>query len=254
RLHRRVAVALRDLGVPAREERRLRRARRGLALRRLGSVACACHCGQRLGLRRDDSFRAAASRTRDLKARSLSLSPSKMSMARRTLPSRLELKRPEGASSDAALGNVSFTLSLYVSPVQMMPSCSHVGTPRHFHSSTTSGTVCWIRGRIRARTSPRQSASSLILASISSEGEFVSLLGMAQTLRDALAGAQGTEVRSRREKAHDGGRERRRAEAAGEQRGRDEGSQRVSTVRRTCSAPVRRGQESTRCSDTDVPD
>ena len=67
-------------------------------------------------------------------------------MARLTLPSRLELKRPEGSLSEAPLAKVSFTTALYVSPVQMMPACSHTGTPSiafdgflHFTSSTTSG-------------------------------------------------------------------------------------------------------------------
>src|SRR5712691_10637471 len=67
------------------------------------------------------------------------LSPSWKSMARRVLPSRLELKRPEGSSNAAPLAKVIFTTFLYVSPVQMMPACDHTRTPRHFHSSTTSG-------------------------------------------------------------------------------------------------------------------
>ncbi len=49
----------------------------------------------------------------------------------------------------------------------MIPSCDHTGTPRHFHSSTTSGRACLMRDRTRASVSPRQSASSLIFASIS---------------------------------------------------------------------------------------
>src|SRR5438445_6009636 len=53
----------------------------------------------------------------------------------------------------------------------MMPACSHTGTPLHFHSSTTSGSACLMRSRTRASISPRQSSSSLILASISREGE-----------------------------------------------------------------------------------
>src|SRR5438874_526240 len=48
----------------------------------------------------------------------------------------------------------------------MMPSCSHTGTPRHFHSSTTSGTACLMMLRMRASVSPRQSPSSLILDAI----------------------------------------------------------------------------------------
>src|SRR5947209_9897720 len=92
-------------------------------------------------------------------------------MARLTLPSRLELKRPEGSFREAPLAKVIFTTSLYVSPVQIIPACDHTGTPLHFHSSTTSGSACLIRIRTLARVSPRQSLSSLILASISREGE-----------------------------------------------------------------------------------
>src|SRR6266581_4607122 len=66
---------------------------------------------------------------------------------------------------------VIFTTFLYVSPVQMIPACDHTGTPLHFHSSTTSGSACLMRIRTRASVSPRQSLSSLILASISREGE-----------------------------------------------------------------------------------
>src|ERR1700716_1502698 len=99
------------------------------------------------------------------------LSPSWKSMARLVLPSRLELKRPEGSSNEAPLAKVIFTTFLYVSPVQMIPACDHTGTPLHFHSSTTSGSACLMRVRTRASVSPRQSLSSLILASISREGE-----------------------------------------------------------------------------------
>src|ERR1700677_2418111 len=86
------------------------------------------------------------------------------------LPSRLELKSPQGSSNEAPLAKVIFTTALYVSPVQMIPSCSHTGTPRHFHSSTTSGQASLIRLRTRANVSPRQSPSSFIRASISREG------------------------------------------------------------------------------------
>src|SRR5437762_11793320 len=91
-------------------------------------------------------------------------------MARLVLPSRLELKRPEGSSNEAPLAKVIFTTFLYVSPVQIIPACDHTGTPRHFHSSTTSGSACLMRIRSRASVAPRQSLSSLILASISREG------------------------------------------------------------------------------------
>src|SRR5881409_3446964 len=92
-------------------------------------------------------------------------------MARLVLPSRLELKRPEGSSNEAPLAKVIFTTCLYVSPVQMMPACDHTGTPRHFHSSTTSGSAWWMSARTLARVSPRQSPRSLIRPSISRDGE-----------------------------------------------------------------------------------
>ena len=51
-------------------------------------------------------------------------------------------------ASAAPLAKVSFTTALYVSPVQMMPSCSHTGTPRipfdgfrHFTASIISGSA-----------------------------------------------------------------------------------------------------------------
>src|SRR4051812_17593230 len=58
----------------------------------------------------------------------------------------------------------------------MIPSEDQTGTPkgfdafRHLISSTTSGTACLTSPRIRASTSPRQSPSSSIFASISSDG------------------------------------------------------------------------------------
>src|SRR6201991_3093946 len=92
-------------------------------------------------------------------------------MARLVLPSRLELKRPDGSSNEAPLAKVIFTTLLYVSPVQMIPACDQTGTPLHFHSSTTSGSPSLMSLRTRASVSPRQSLSSLILAWISCEGE-----------------------------------------------------------------------------------
>src|SRR5438552_4800311 len=91
-------------------------------------------------------------------------------MARLVLPLRLELKRPEGSLSEAPLAKVIFTTFLYVSPVQMIPACDQTGT-LHFHSSITSGSACLMRIRTRASVWPRQSVSSLILASISAEAE-----------------------------------------------------------------------------------
>src|SRR6478672_8644009 len=111
-------------------------------------------------------FRSTAARTSAMNAFSSIVSPSWKSMARRVLPSRLELNSPFGSSKEAPLAKVTLTLSAYVSPVQIIPSWYHVGTPRHFHSSTTSGSACLMSFRIRASVSPRQSESSLILASI----------------------------------------------------------------------------------------
>src|SRR3954471_8633771 len=82
---------------------------------------------------------AIASRMSALNADASTSSPSWMSIARRTFPSRLELKRRAGSSRDAPLAKVSFTTLLYDSPVQMIPSCDQTGVPLHFHSSTTSG-------------------------------------------------------------------------------------------------------------------
>src|SRR6185436_7222477 len=93
-------------------------------------------------------------------------------MARLTFPSRLELKRRDGSFSAAPLAKVIFTIFLYVSPVQINPSCDHTGTPLHFHSSTTSGSACLINARSRESILPRQSPSSLILSSISRDGDF----------------------------------------------------------------------------------
>src|SRR5437868_14595323 len=104
-----------------------------------------------------------------LKSYSSISSPSWMSIARRTLPSRLELKRRAGSFSDAPFAKVSFTTFLYDSPVQMMPSCDQTGVPIHFHSSTTSGSASLMSLRILLRVSPRQSPSSAILFEMSSD-------------------------------------------------------------------------------------
>ena len=59
-----------------------------------------------------DLFSATAARISALNAASSISSPSWMSMARRALPSRLELNRPDGSSSEAPLAKVSFTTAL----------------------------------------------------------------------------------------------------------------------------------------------
>src|SRR3954468_14290498 len=73
------------------------------------------------GLLLPSRLSATAARRRSFKAVSLTFSPSWMSMARRTFPSRLELNRPEGSGNAAPLANVILTTFLYVSPVQTMP-------------------------------------------------------------------------------------------------------------------------------------
>src|SRR5437764_11545230 len=78
---------------------------------------------------RPEVFSATAARISAFNAFSSILSPSWISMARRVLPSRLELKRPTGSGSEAPLANVIFTTFLYVSPVQTIPACDHTGTP-----------------------------------------------------------------------------------------------------------------------------
>src|SRR5262249_18270390 len=54
----------------------------------------------------------------------------------------------------------------------MIPSCDHTGVPIHFHSSTTSGSASLMSLRILLKVSPRQSPSSTILLSISSDGDW----------------------------------------------------------------------------------
>src|SRR5712692_6544500 len=115
-----------------------------------------------------------------LNAPASTFSPSWMSIARLVFPSRLELKSLAGSFNEAPLANVSFTTDLYVSPVQMIPSCDHVGVPgfvdfTHFTSSTTSGSASLMSLRILLKVSPRQSPSSAILLSIRSDADWPSL-------------------------------------------------------------------------------
>src|SRR5438034_1339700 len=109
-----------------------------------------------------------------------------MSIARRTLPSRLELKRRAGSFRDAPLVKVNFTMDLYVSPVQMIPSCDHVGVPgfvgfTHFNSSTTSGSASLMSVRTLLRVFPRQSLSSAILFEISCDGDWFDITYLVQS-------------------------------------------------------------------------
>src|SRR5258708_17773737 len=114
---------------------------------------------------------ATAARMRSFKADSSTLSPSWMSMARLTFPSRLELNRPVGSFNAAPLANVILTALLYVSPVQTMPPWDHTGVPLHFHSSTISGSASCMISRTFASVFPRQSPSSLIFSSMNAEAD-----------------------------------------------------------------------------------
>src|SRR5437660_4624382 len=113
---------------------------------------------------------------RSFKAAASTLSPSWMSMARLTFPSRLELNRPEGSFNAAPLANVILTTFLYVSPVQTMPPRDQTGVPgdvglTHFHSSKISGSASCMTSRTFASVFPRQSPSSLIFSSINAEAD-----------------------------------------------------------------------------------
>src|SRR5262249_33463706 len=101
------------------------------------------------------------------------VSPSRMSIARRVLPSRLELKRRDGSGTLAPRANVSFTTFAYASPVQTIPSCDQTGVP-HFHSSVISGSGSRISARMRVRVSPRHPSRSRIRWSMSWEAGLAS--------------------------------------------------------------------------------
>src|SRR5581483_2248494 len=53
----------------------------------------------------------------------------------------------------------------------MIPASDQVGVPRHFHSSTTSGSASRISRRTRASSSPRQSPSSAIRWSMRADAD-----------------------------------------------------------------------------------
>src|SRR5215471_4787132 len=137
----------------------------------IGQVYLFARRGFGLGLLLPWRLSATAVRMRSFKAASSTLSPSWMSMARLTFPSRLELNRPEGSFNAAPLANVIFTTFLYVSPVHTMPPWEKMGVPLHFHSSMISGSASCTISRTFASVFPRQSPSSLILSSINAEAD-----------------------------------------------------------------------------------
>src|SRR5215471_19757032 len=134
----------------------------------IGQVYLFARRGFGLGLLLPWRLSATAARMRSFKAASSTLSPSWMSMARLTFPSRLELNRPEGSFNAAPLGNVILTTFLYVSPVQTMPLWDQTEVP-HFHSSTISGSALCMMSRTFARVFPRQSPSCLIFSSMNAD-------------------------------------------------------------------------------------
>ena len=107
-----------------------------------------------------------------------------MSIARRVLPSKLELKRRDGSGMLAPRANVSFTTFLYVSPVQTIPLCDQTGTPTipfdgflHFRSSIISGSASKISARMLARVWSRQSPKSRVGWSMRREAESLAFGG-----------------------------------------------------------------------------
>src|SRR5215467_2355959 len=113
---------------------------------------------------------------RSFKDASSILSPSWMSMARLTFPSRLELNRREGSFNAAPLANVILTTFLYVSSVQTMPPREKTGVPgdvalTHFHSSMISGSAAWMIPRTLVNVPARQSPSCLAFSSMNADAD-----------------------------------------------------------------------------------
>jgi hypothetical protein len=91
-----------------------------------------------------------------------------MSIARRVLPVKLELKRRDGSGIVAPRAKVSFTTFAYASPVQTIPWRDQTGL-LHFHSSVISGSASRMSARMRASVSPRHPPRSRIRWSMSRE-------------------------------------------------------------------------------------
>ncbi len=116
-----------------------------------------------------ETFSATAARMSAFNAFSSILSPSWKSMARRVLPSRLELKRPDGSVQRGALGEGHLHDGLVglagADDAAARPHRNAAPLPLLDHV----GVGLLDEALIRASVSPRQSPSSLILASISRE-------------------------------------------------------------------------------------
>src|ERR1700678_3323326 len=107
---------------------------------------------------------------RFFRARSLTLSPSRKSIARHTLPSRPALKSLSGSGRLAPWEKVSFTFPLWALATAIIPSRDHTGLPIHFHSSVISRSAARMLLRTLAKVLPRQSVSFAISWSIRSDG------------------------------------------------------------------------------------
>ena len=155
------------------------------------------------------AFSATAARMSAFSAFSLILSPSWISMARRTLPSRLELKRPARVVQRGALGEGQLHDGLVG-----LAGADDAGVLPHRHAAPLPfldhvGAGLLDELRTRASVSPRQSPSSLIRPSISRDGElppfasFAALVGFFMVvaswlrLRLALAGWRFENTRRR---------------------------------------------------------
>ena len=110
-----------------------------------------------------DRFSATAARMSAFKAGSSIFSPSWKSMARRVLPSRLELNRPEGSFSERALGEGHLHDALVglagADDAVVRPNRDAAPLPLLDHV----GVGLLDQRAERASISPRQSPSSLIL-------------------------------------------------------------------------------------------
>jgi hypothetical protein len=105
-------------------------------------------------------------------AASFTMSPSRKSTARTVALSSRVLNTCFGSFNSAPFGNVSRTALLSASPMQMLPSRDHTGTPIgrdgffHFTSSTMDASVLRITARSRASVVLRQSPGASMMTSM----------------------------------------------------------------------------------------